>query len=77
MKKSKKGMLLSLLAGSLLVLGACGNNNEEIQPANEEVETTNQENMNEAGSEEGIDDAASEEEMNHSNMDTSNSVEQE
>ena len=59
MKKSKKGVLLSLLAVLLVVLGACANN-EETQPTNEETENANQENT---------------EEMDHSNMDMSGSGE--
>jgi Protein of unknown function (DUF1541) len=45
MKKSKKGVLFSLLA-VLLVLGACANN-EEKQPTNEETENAKQENTEE------------------------------
>ena len=59
MIKSKKVVLLSLLAVLLLVLGACSNN-EETQPTNKETENVNQENT---------------EEMDHSNMDMSGSGE--
>ena len=59
MKKSKKGVLFSLLAVLLVVLGACANK-EETQPTNKETENVNQENT---------------EEMDHSNMDMSSSGE--
>ena len=59
MIKSKKVVLLSLLAVLLVVLGACSNN-EETQPTNKETENVNQENT---------------EEMDHSNMDMSSSGE--
>ena len=63
MKKSKKGVLLSLLAVLLVVLGACANN-EETQPQNKETENTNQETT-----EENMDG------LDHSNMDMSSSGE--
>ena len=59
MIKSKKVVLLSLLAVLLVVLGACSNN-EETQPTNKETENVNQANT---------------EEMDHSNMDMSSSGE--
>ena len=59
MIKSKKVVLLSLLAVLLVVLGACANN-EETQPTNGETENVNQANT---------------EEMDHSNMDMSSSGE--
>ena len=46
MIKSKKGVLFSLLAVLLVVLGACSNN-EETQPTNKETENVNQENTEE------------------------------
>lgn len=68
-KKSKKVVLFILFAALLLVLGACANNNDETQSTNEETENTSQENMDDSGSEEGM------EEMDHSNMDMSSSGE--
>jgi hypothetical protein len=59
MNKSKKGVLLSLIAVLLVVLGAC-TNNEETQPSNEETENANQESI---------------EGMDHRNMDMSGSGE--
>jgi hypothetical protein len=59
MIKSKKGVVFSLLAVLLLVLGACSNN-EETQLANKETENTNLENTKE--NTENKDHA----EMNHS-----------
>jgi Protein of unknown function (DUF1541) len=59
MIKSKKVVLLSLLAVLLVVLGACSNH-EETQPTNKETENVNQANT---------------EEMDHSNMDMSSSGE--
>lgn len=75
-KKTKKVILLSILASFLLVLGACGNNNDENQqPANDETENANQEN-NEGNMD--MEDSGSEEDMggmDHSNMDMSSSGE--
>lgn len=75
-KKSKKVILLSILASLLLVLGACANNNDETQqPANDETENANQENN---GENMDMEDSSSEEDMggmDHSNMDMSSSGE--
>lgn len=74
--KSRKVVLLSILASLLLVLGACGNNNDETQQqTNEETENTSQENNGEntgdANSEEGTDHSGTD----HSGMDHSGSAE--
>jgi hypothetical protein len=72
MKNIKKGFLLGLLVAFLLVLGACGNNNES-QSTNEETENTNHENMD--TEDENMDHSSSEEGMDHSGMDMSSSGE--
>src|SRR3954471_11402869 len=73
-KKSRKRILATLLTALLLVLGACGNANEETQSTNEETENIDQEN-----SEKNMEkDSSSEKDMDgmdHSNMDMSSSGE--
>ncbi|WP_019153626.1 YdhK family protein [Robertmurraya massiliosenegalensis] len=71
----KKRFLLGLLAALILVLGACGNN-ENTKSTNEETENANQENMD--TEKESMDHSSSEEDMegmDHSNMDMSSSGE--
>jgi CheY-like chemotaxis protein len=74
--KSRKVVLLSILASLLLVLGACGNNNDETQQqTNEEKENTSQEstkeNMDNSGSGEDTEHSGTD----HSGMDHSGSGE--
>lgn len=73
-KKSKIVILSTLLAALLLVLGACGNANDDTQSTNEETENTNQEATNE---QENTDTNSEEdmEGMDHSGMNHSGSGE--
>jgi len=69
-KKSRKIILFTLLTAVLLVLSACGNNNDETQTENGKTENIEQENSQKhMDMKEGMDG------MDHSNMDMSSSGE--
>lgn len=72
--KSRKAILLSILTSLLLVLGACANNDEPQQSANEETDTSREsmeENMD--TEENNMDMEENMEGMDHSSMDMSSS----
>ncbi|WP_394237566.1 YdhK family protein [Niallia oryzisoli] len=74
-RKSRKLILVSILTSLLLVLGACANNDEPQESANEETDTS-QENMDgNMDTEKNMDMKEDMEGMDHSNMDMSSSGE--